>query len=213
MNNSPDPPASDLAQISNVTLDHYERQADAFWEATRDHDVRQNIEAFLARIEGPPPFRVLDFGCGPGRDLRAFTDRGHVAIGVEGAASFVNMARSHSGCDVLHQDFLQLDLPPNHFDGIFANASLFHVPTVELPRVLGERRRALKPRGVLFASNPHGNDDEGWNRGRYGAYHAPATWHRYVGGAGFELLDEYFRPAGRPRSQQPWHATVWRKTD
>ena len=213
MNNPPHAPASDLAQISSATLDHYEQQAAAFWEATRDHDVRQNIDAFLARIEGSPPFRVLDFGCGPGRDLRAFTDRGHLAVGVDGAASFVAMARAHSGCEVMQQDFLHLDLPQRHFDGIFANASLFHVPTAELPRVLRELRAALKPRGALFASNPHGNDDEGWNRGRYGAYHAPATWIRCVGAAGFELLDEYFRPAGRPRSQQPWHATVWRRSD
>jgi SAM-dependent methyltransferase len=212
MKNPPgEAPPSDLAQISNVTLDHYERQADAFREATRDHDVRQNIDAFLANIEGPPPFTVLDFGCGPGRDLRAFTERGHVAVGLEGAASFVAMARAHSGCDVLHQDFLRLDLPRRHFDGIFANASLFHVPTAELPRVLSELRAALEPRGVLFASNPHGNDEEGWNRGRYGAYHSPSTWIRYVSDTGFELLDEYFRPAGRPRSEQPWHATVWRR--
>ena len=65
--------------------------------------------------------------------------------------------------------------------------------------MLAELHLALKPRGVLFASNPHGDDEEGWNRGRYGAYHAPATWARYVSDAGFVLLDEYFRPAGLPR--------------
>jgi hypothetical protein len=73
-------------------------------------------------------------------------------------------------------------------------------------------RATLKPRGVLFASNPHGSDEEGWNRGRYGAYHAPATWRRHVTAAGFDLLDEYFRPAGLSRTEQPWLATVWRKS-
>ena len=205
-------PRADLARISGATLDHYDRQAESFWQATRDHDVRQNIDALLARIEGTSPFAVLDFGCGPGRDLRTFAELGHVATGLEGAASFVAMARAHSGCDVLQQDFLHLDLPRQRFDGIYANASLFHVPTSELPRVLAELRAALKPRGVLFASNPHGDDAEGWNRGRYGAYHAPATWSRFVTDAGFELIDEYFRPAGLPRAEQPWLATVWRKT-
>ena len=201
----------DLRQIARVTLDHYDAQADAFWSATRRHDVTQNIDALLAHIDATPPFTVLDFGCGPGRDLAALAVRGHTAVGLDGAPSFVRMARTFSGCEVLEQDILQLALPPLRFDGIYANASLFHVPTTELPRVLGELRAALKPGGVLFASNPHGRDDEGWNRGRYGAYHAPATWLRHVSNAGFELLDQFYRPAGLPRAEQPWLATVWRK--
>jgi len=203
---------SGLARVSRETLDHYERRAASFWEGTRDHDVRQNIDALLRRIEGTPPFAVLDFGCGPGRDLATFRALGHEAIGLEGAPAFVAMARAHSGCEVWRQEFLALDLPAERFDGVFANASLFHVPAAALPRVLGDLRRTLKPRGVLFASNPHGRDEEGWSGGRYGAYHAPATWTRFVTDAGFALLDEYYRPEGLPRAQQPWLATVWRKT-
>ena len=80
-----------------------------------------------------------------------------------------------------------------------------------LPRVLGQLRLALKPRGVLFASNPHGRNEEGWNGGRYGTYLDFATWSAHVTGAGFTLLDHYYRPTGRPRDQQPWLATVWRR--
>jgi SAM-dependent methyltransferase len=202
---------SGLARISRETLDHYERRAAAFWEGTRDHDVRQNIDALLRRIEGMPPFAVLDFGCGPGRDLATFRALGHEAVGLDGAPAFVTMARAHGGCEVWQQDFLALDLPAARFDGVFANASLFHVPAAALPRVLQDLRRTLKPRGVLFASNPHGRDEEGWSGGRYGAYHAPATWTRFVTDAGFALLDEYYRPEGLPRAQQPWLATVWRR--
>ena len=111
------------------------------------------------------------------------------------------------------QDFLKLDLPAGRFDGVFANAALFHVPSQELPRVLGELRAALKPRGVLFSSNPHGEDEEGWNRGRYGAYHRIDTWRRYVSSAGFIELAHYYRPKGLPREQQPSLATVWRKAE
>ena len=127
------------------------------------------------------------------------------------AARFAAMARAFSGCDVLHQDFLKLDLPPAAFNGVFANASLFHVPGQELPRVLKELHAALKPRGVLFASNPHGDRSEGWNRGRYGAYHDLAAWRDYMGAAGFAELTHYYRPPGLPREQQPWLASVWRK--
>jgi SAM-dependent methyltransferase len=199
-----------MSEITERTLEYYERQAQAFWEGTRAHDVSQNVNALLSHIEGPPPFTILDFGCGPGRDLKTFRSLGHVAIGLEGAPSFVDMARAWSGCEVWQQDFLALALPAAHFDGIFANASLFHVPMADLPRVLGELRVALKPRGVLFASNPRGDNEEGWNRGRYGAYHDLETWSRFVRDAGFELIDHYYRPAGLPCEQQPWLATVWR---
>jgi SAM-dependent methyltransferase len=201
----------DLKKIAGGTLEHYNQRAQDFWEGTRDHDVSQNIEALLRHIEGNAPFTILDFGCGPGRDLKVFAGRGHRAIGLEGAASFAAMARMYSGCEVWEQDFLKLDLPDSHFDGVFANAALFHIPSQELPRVLLELHATLKPRGVLFASNPHGRNDEGWNRGRYGAYHDLETWRGYVKAAGFVELDHYYRPAGMPRAQQPWLASVWRK--
>ena len=201
-----------MDEVSQRTLAHYDQRAEDFWAGTRDHDVRQNIDALLQHIEGAPPFAILDFGCGPGRDLRTFAGLGHNAIGLEGAARFAEMARAHSGCDVWRQDFLALDLPAGRFDGVFANASLFHVPAQELPRVLREVRATLKPRGVLFCSNPRGVNEEGWNRGRYGAYHDREMWQRYMTDAGFDELEHYYRPPGLPREQQPWLATVWRPT-
>jgi len=193
------------------TLADYDERAEEFWEGTRSHDVSQNVAALLAHIAGEPPFAILDFGCGPGRDLRTFAALGHRATGLDGAARFVAMAREWSGCEVWQQDFLRLDLPPARFDGVFANASLQHVPGLELPRVLGELRAALKPGGVLLCSIPRGQDEEGWNRGRYSAYHRPETWHAHGLAAGFEEVTHYFRPPGLPREQQPWLATVWRK--
>ena len=125
--------------------------------------------------------------------------------------NFVEMARSHSGCEVWHQDFLRLDLPDGYFDGIFANASLFHVPTSELSRVLKELWATLNPDGVLFSSNPRGNNEEGWNQGRYGVYHHIESWRHYLANAGFVEITHYYRPAGLPFEQQSWLASVWRK--
>jgi len=202
----------DLENIASLTLENYNQRADDFWQGTRDHDVDQNIAAFLQAIEGEPPFTILDFGCGPGRDLRVFAERGHAAVGLEGAARFAEMARVYAGGEVWQQDFLKLDLPDKQFDGVFANAALFHVPSQELPRVLREIHATLKPRGVLFSSNPHGHNEEGWNRGRYGAFYDLETWRGYVSAAGFAELTHYYRPAGRPRLLQPWLASVWRRT-
>jgi SAM-dependent methyltransferase len=200
-----------MDDVSRLTLEHYDQRAEDFWEGTRDHDVRQNIDALLSAIQSTPPFAILDFGCGPGRDLKAFTGLGHVAVGLEGSARFAAMARAYSGCEVLEQDFLRLDLPAGRFDGIFANAVLFHVPSRELPRVLGELHAALKSGGVLFSSNPRGANEEGWNKGRYGVYHDLETWRRYLSAAGFAELNHYYRPEGLPREQQAWLASVWRR--
>jgi len=202
---------SELRAISRGTLARYDERADDFWRGTHDHDVSQNIAALLEHIVGERPFTILDLGCGPGRDLATFASLGHVAVGVEGAPRFAAMARVHSGATVWQQDFLALDLPDAHFDGVFANASLFHVPAQELPRVLGELRATLKPGGVLFSSNPRGDDDEGWHQGRYGVFHSLEGWRGYVAAAGFVEVMHYYRPPGLPRAQQPWLATVWRK--
>ena len=199
-----------LEEVSRTTLAHYEDRAEQFWVGTRDHDVSQNLQALLGAIEAEPPLRILDFGCGPGRDLRAFRDLGHQPTGLDGAASFVRMARDHSSSPVLHQDFLALDLPEREFDGVFANASLFHVPTAELPRVLSQLQGCLRPRGVLFTSNPRGDNEEGWNRGRFGAYHDFRAWSQLVTSAGFEEILHYYRPEGLPRDQHPWLASLWR---
>jgi SAM-dependent methyltransferase len=203
--------AEELAETSATTLAHYNRHAESFWEGTRDHDVAQNRDALLKHLRGDPPFHILDLGCGPGRDLKVFKEMGHVAIGLEGAAQFVELARSYSGCEVWQQDFLRLKLPAESFDGIFANASLFHVASQELPRVLKEIRAALKPDGVLFSSNPRGENEEGWNSERYGAYHDLDRWRGFMTEAAFAEITHYYRPPGLPCAQQPWLASLWRK--
>lgn len=200
-----------LAQITATTLGNYNDVAEDFREGTRDHDVSQNIDALLRNIQGSPPFQILDFGCGPGRDLQTFAAMGHIPTGLDGSDRFAEMARVDSGCEVLHQNFLELNLPAERFDGIFANASLFHVPRQELPRVLRELRDALQPGGVLFSSNPRGNNQEGWKGERYGAFHSAEAWSELMTEAGFVEVEHYYRPSGLPREQQPWLASVWRK--
>ncbi|MEN1834596.1 class I SAM-dependent methyltransferase [Pseudomonas lijiangensis] len=203
--------AQDLAHITAVTVGHYNQVAEDFREGTRDHDVSQNIAALLRHIQGPTPWQILDFGCGPGRDLKTFSAMGHIAVGLDGSEEFARMAREDSGCEVLHQNFLELDLPLARFDGIFANAVLFHIPKQELPKVLRQLHATLKPDGVLFSSNPRGQNQEGWKGERYGSYHDLESWREVLTEAGFVELEHYYRPTGLPREQQPWLASVWRR--
>lgn len=204
--------SQELTLITDATLDHYNQRAAAFWEGTRTHDVSQNIQSLLRHIEVAAPFSILDVGCGPGRDLKTFIELGHQPVGLDGSAEFAQMARDYAQCEVWQQDFLKLDLPAARFDGVFANASLFHVPSQELPRVLKQLYATLKSSGVLFTSNPRGENQEGWNGDRYGAYFEFPAWRQFMMDAGFTELDHYYRPPGLPREQQPWLASIWRKT-
>jgi SAM-dependent methyltransferase len=199
----------DLNAITSVTLHHYESSANSFWEGTKNHDVSQNYEAFLEALPAKNGLRILDLGCGPGRDLLYFKSLGHEPTGLDGSPTFCEMARRLSGSKVLNQNFLNLQLKPASFDGIFANASLFHVPKQELPRVLGNLKLALVPQGVLFSSNPRGNA-EGWSGDRYGTYMELEEYRDLLVAAGFEPLHHYYRPAGKPNAEQPWLAVVSR---
>ena len=78
--------SQDVETATSLTLEHYNGRANDFWEGTRGHDVSQNIAALLQYIDGQPPLTILDLGCGPGRDVKAFKELGHVVVGVGNGA-------------------------------------------------------------------------------------------------------------------------------
>lgn len=195
-----------------ITIAEYQATAASFRDGTWGHDVSQNRNALIAVLPRRPG-RILDLGCGPGRDLVAFHQLGHEVIGLDATPAFVEMARAASGCDVWQQSFLTLDLPNAFFDGIFANASLIHVPQVDMVRVLTDLRRSLVPNGALTMSMVRG-DEEGFVP-RPTGYRYTAGWEYetltpVLEEAGFAILDHYYRPSGLPRSQQSWVVIVAR---
>ena len=98
---------------------------------------------------------ILDLGCGPGRDLLAFTALGHEVTGLDGAAELVALARAETDCPVLHQDFLALDLPPGRISTGFSPTPRSSTCRAARSRACSsELAAALKPGGVLFCSNP-----------------------------------------------------------
>jgi len=196
-----------LNEIETMTLSHYNLNAEAYWQGTKEHDVIQNIEAFLSPFPTDKKLDILDLGCGPGRDVKYFQSLGHRPVGLDGSEVFCGMARRYTGCQIFHQKFLSLDLPKHAFDGIFANASLFHVPSQELSRVLVDLNAALRPDGVLFLSNPRGNG-EGWAGQRYGNYMQFESSKVFIEAAGYKVINHYYRPVGKPIDEQPWLAIV-----
>jgi SAM-dependent methyltransferase len=214
--------SSTVRAACRATLDDYAAVADEYAAGNMDHDVSQNIDALVRPLSEQQlgrPLDILDVCCASGRDLVAFTQLGHCAVGLDGVPAFCEMSRALSGCEVWEQDLSALDLPACRFDGIFANACLFHVPRAALPGALSALHGALRPGGVLFVSNAHGfgEDTEGWTDGRtqatrsYVCWLSEESWVSICKAAGFELLELFYRPPGRPRAHQSFLATVWQK--
>lgn len=197
-------------KIDKITFDDYGSKVESFWQKTKDHDVSQNYAAFLAPFGGETGLDILDLGCGPGRDLIYFKSLGHNPVGLDGTSEFCTMARENSDCEVLQQSFNDLKLDENIYDGIFANASMFHIPSYNLENVLKNLHKSLRPNGILFTSNPRG-DEEGWSSPkRYGNFMQYEASEKYLINAGFEIIDHYYRPPGLPLEQQKWIAIVSR---
>ena len=197
----------DLEEIEKFNIAHYEESAESFRIGTQDHDVSQNIAALLDALPKGKTHDILDFGCGPGRDLCVFKELGHRPIGLDGSKEFCKMAEKQSGCRTLNQQFLKLNLKENSYDGIFANASLFFIPSQELPRVLKQLHVSLRNGGILFSSNPRGNV-EGWQGQTYGHYMEFEASELFLNQSGFKILKHYYRPEGKPKEEQPWLAIV-----
>ena len=202
----------DLEEIEKFNIAHYEESAESFRIGTQDHDVSQNIAALLDALPKGKIHDILDFGCGPGRDLCVFKELGHRPIGLDGSKEFCKMAEKQSGCRTLNQQFLKLNLKENSYDGIFANASLFFIPSQELPRVLKQLHVSLRNGGILFSSNPRGNV-EGWQGQTYGHYMEFEASELFLNQSGFKILKHYYRPEGKPKEEQPWLAIVSKRKE
>jgi len=144
-----------------ITIAEYQLTAEDYRIGTWHHDVSQNRNALVAAMHKSKG-RILDLGCGPGRDLVVFQEMGYQVTGLDATLAFVEMAQQIAGCEVWQQSFLSLDLPNSTFDGIFANASLIHVPSAEMLGVLKDLHQALNKNGILLMSMVRG-DREGYS--------------------------------------------------
>jgi SAM-dependent methyltransferase len=193
-----------------ITIAEYQATADSFRSGTWDHDVSQNRSALIAAMPKTPG-RILDLGCGPGRDIVAFQAEGHQVIGLDATPAFVEMAKQVSNGEVWQQNFLALDLPEQYFDGIFANASLIHVPQAEMLRIFKDLYRSLIPGGAMVMTLIRGEGEGFIDRltgRRYTSFWEYSTIAPLLEQAGFTIAHHYYRPPGLPQDLQSWLAIV-----
>ena len=163
------------------TLDFYAAEAAAYATRSDSIGVSKALAEFIARL--PPQATVLDLGCGTGRDTRALIDTGHTVTAIDGSPEMAREAEKRIGAPVRVWLFENLDYT-QAFDGIWANASLLHVPRAGLPDVLARVYRALKPNGLLFASFKAGGQEGRDPLGRYYNYLNRGEVDALIGAAG-----------------------------
>ena len=146
-----------LAEALCATERYYEERAAEFDERTIGRDMAEYYEAFLPLV--PKGGSILDAGCGPGRDSLVFLQRGYVVTAFDASATAVKLASVRLGQRVLHLSFQQVEFD-HAFDGVWACASLLHVPRAEMPDALSRLHGALKRGGVLYACVKRGTAEE-----------------------------------------------------
>ncbi len=148
---------------TNTTLDYYNNNAYRFTADTLDVEFSDIQDHFLAELQ--PGALILDFGCGSGRDSRYFLQKGYKVEACDGSEEMVKTATKNAGIPVKQMLFSELD-EQERYDGIFACASILHVPSEELPDIIGKMKKAVKKGGILYISFKYGTF-EGVRNGRY----------------------------------------------
>lgn len=139
-----------------MTMDYYRQHADTFFSGTVDVDMASLYQPFVANL--PAQARVLDAGCGSGRDSKAFASMGYAVEAFDASPEMVAMASEHSGLAVRQMRFDEVDAV-SRYNGIWCCASLLHVPAAELPDAMQRLARALKPGGTWYVSFKYGEGE------------------------------------------------------
>ncbi len=187
--------------MDKTTIDYYNQNADTFAEQTIAVDFQKTQDRFLKSLHGP---KILDFGCGSGRDAKYFFDLGYEVSAIDGSEELCKIARAYSGIDVKHMYFQDLD-EQEAYDGIWACSSILHLTKNELKDVLAKMEKALKPRGIIYTSFKYG-EFEGQRNGRYFTDFTLETFRDFMKDIPGLSIDEYWITGDvRPgRGEEKW---------
>ena len=192
------------------TIDYYNKHAEEFTASTVEIDMESLYPPFLAEL--PEGARILDVGCGSGRDTRAFKNKGYQVDAIDYSEELIKKATELTGIQVKYQSFYELS-EVAVYDGIWACASLLHCQRHRLAEVLQRLLRALKPGGVIYMSFKYGDSD----REKYGREFTDLNEHQAQ-----ELLAQFDQVSWvqqwitidkRPEREEQWLNLLWKKND
>lgn len=194
----------------NQTISYYNQNAQSFIADTQNVEFTSMQDKFLAYL--PPGSRILDFGCGSGRDALYFTKKGFRVDAVDGSEEMCRMASAYTGLNVRQMLFQELDAV-ELYDGIWACSSILHLPYEEVSGVLAKMERALASGGVMYVSFKYGT----YEGDRNGRYFCDFTEERFVGilegTPSLRILKEWTTQDVRPgRNDEKWLNVLLKKS-
>lgn len=192
--------------MNDMTTAYYRQNAESFFADTVAVEMGPLYNRFLPRI--PKGGHILDAGCGSGRDSRAFVARGYRVTPFDSAPELARLASGHIGQEVL---VLRLEDVDWHqaFDGIWACASLLHVPSPALPEVMTRLAEALKPGGILYASFKYGQGERAYKGRRFTDLDEPGLSALLARVPGLTPVESWVTADLRPgRAEEPWLNTL-----
>ena len=194
--------------MDKLTARYYDQSANRYFNTTFDADVRGLYEHFIKYV--PNGAKILDLGCGSGRDVKAFFDMGYDVDAIDGSEELARLASEYTGIQVKCMDFSQLN-ESSVYDAVWACASLLHVTSQNLPNIMARIRRALKPSGVAYASFKHGN----FVGVRDERYYTDMTSERFAEVLnktnGFSIIEEWYTDDVRVDNNTVWYNVILRK--
>ena len=189
--------------------DYYDRHGQEFSQATKDLEMTELHAPFLALV--PTGGFILDAGCGSGRDLKLFAAAGYKTMGIDSSPEMVRLAQEHSGQPVEVMTFQEIEFA-DMFDGIWACASLLHVPDSEFDNVLSRLARALRRGGVLYMSFKYGTTESTRNGRLFNDFTEEKLNGHLAAQSGLELMHHWVTDDVRPgRSEEKWLNVLVRK--
>lgn len=198
-----------MTDITNKTLEYYNEKSDLFTGDTVDLEFSSIQDSFLKYLK--PGSLILDFGCGSGRDSRYFISRGYTVEAIDGSEEMVKIASKTAGIPVKQMLFNELD-ECERYDGIFACASILHVPYKELTDILLRMKKALKKNGYVYVSFKYG-EYEGYRNGRYFTDLNEERFQSLIDEVkGFTIIEETITSDARKgREDEKWLNVILRK--
>lgn len=181
-------------------MNYYDINAQEFFDGTVNANMSPHHEEFLRFL--PDTGHILDAGCGSGRDTKKFKELGYEVTAIDGSLEMCRLASEYANVNVRHMQFQEIEFE-NEFDGIWASASLLHVPSDEIDLVLSKLKNSLKDDGILYASFKYG-DFEGLRNGRFFNDLTETTAVELFEKNNFKVLKTWLTDDSRPERDEKW---------
>ncbi len=198
------------AEMVDKNVEYYNENADSFYEGSVNADMSDDRNKFTAYL--PEKARILDAGCGSGRDSKAFLDAGYEVVSFDASTEMCKRASELTGQEVMNMRFEDMSFA-NEFDGVWASATLLHVPITELPKIMQKMNTALKAGGVMYASFKYGDGTKMRGERRFSDFNEKSIVSLFEN-AGFAILDNEVGHDNRPgRESEMWVEVIASKVN